>query len=411
VSASAETRFERPHGARYFALSEYEDRWARVNEEIRRQGYEAAVVWSRSGGSYDRCADVLWLANYYSQASGQGLDTAVFNARALGAVILQPGTEAELQADEPWPRRDVVAAGTVEWHYDPIKGVADALRKRGIRGRVAIVGTQILPMKHWLQLERETAADGIEWVHDDDLVLNVRRKKSVAEIQCMREGGEIMTTALNRLMQGLIDGEPESVAAGATAEIIVREGGAVHMIPCSHGEMIRYWVSDPLYGHSHAAPQRGDLVRGWIYGPVREGYWLDPGRTAVCGGNPTADQRSLVEDNARIIETLIEAVRPGARLKDVALLGQKLVTEASDEKDQAAEKWPHFGHYMGMFFETPYIGATMCSEDDTFEAGTVLGVEAFISRKDVGASGIEQNFILHEDGTTEAITRSPYLWW
>jgi Xaa-Pro aminopeptidase len=398
-------------GARYFALSEYHERWERVHDEMRRLGYDAAVVWSRSGGSYDRCADVLWLANYYSQASGQGLDTAVFNARGLGAVILQPGTEAELQADEPWPRLDVVAAGKVEWHYDPVKGVADALRRRGIRGRVAIVGTQILPMKHWIQLERETAADGIEWVHDDDLVLNVRRSKSPAEIRCMREGGEIMTRALDRLMQGLIDGERENAAAGAATEIIVREGGAVHMVPCSHGEMIRYWVTNPLTGHSDVAPKPGDLVRGWIYGPVREGYWLDPGRTAVCGGDPNDDQRSIVEDNARIIRTLIDAIKPGVRVKEVAELGQKLVTEASDEKDQAAEKWPHFGHYMGMFFETPYIGATMCGDDDVFEGGTVLGVEAFIARKDVGASGIEQNFILHDDGTTEDITTTPMVFW
>jgi Xaa-Pro aminopeptidase len=273
---------------------------------------------------------------------------------------------------------------------------------------VAIVGTQILPMKHWLQLERE--ADGIEWVPADDLVMNVRRKKSPAELQCMREAGEIVTTALNRLMEGLIAGEKETVAAAATAEIIVREGGAVHMIPCSHGDMIRYWVTDPLVGHSDVAPKQGDLVRGWYYGPIRQGYWLDPGRTAVCGGNPTDDQRSLVEDNARIIEALVDAIRPGVRVKDVALLGEKLVTEASDEKDQAAEKWPHFGHCMGMFFELPYIGAQMCGEDDVFEAGTVLGVEAFISRKDVGSSGIETNFILGEDGV-ELLTTSPMVWW
>ncbi len=266
-------------------------------------------------------------------------------------------------------------------------------------------------MKHWLQLERETTADGIEWVHDDDLVLDVRRKKSAAEIRCMREGGQVMTLALNRLMQGLIDGERENVAAGAASEIIVREGGAVHMVPCSHGEMIRYWVSNPLTGHSDVAPNPGDLVRGWIYGPVREGYWLDPGRTAVCGGQPNDDQRSIVEDNARIIHTLIDAIKPGVRVKEVAELGERLVTEASDEKDQAAEKWPHFGHYMGMFFETPYIGATMCGDDDVFEAGTVLGVEAFIARKDVGASGIEQNFILHEDGSIEHITTTPMVWW
>ena len=45
---------------RYFPQDEYESRWARVEQEMKRRGYEAAVVWGRSGGSFDRCgfADV-----------------------------------------------------------------------------------------------------------------------------------------------------------------------------------------------------------------------------------------------------------------------------------------------------------------------------------------------------------------
>src|SRR5271156_5836203 len=114
---------------RYFPIEEYQERWKRLDAEMRRGGYETAVIWSRSGGGYERCSDVLYLSNFYSQASGQGLDTPVFNARAFSAVIAQRGQTPELQADEPWPRKDLVSTDLIEWHHDPIKGVADSLNR------------------------------------------------------------------------------------------------------------------------------------------------------------------------------------------------------------------------------------------------------------------------------------------
>ncbi len=393
--------------ANYFPREEYHERWRRVHEAMRQRGHDTVVVWSRSGGSYDRCADVLYLVNFYSQASGQGLDTAVFNARGLNAVILQEGQTPELQADEAWPRKDLVATERIEWHHDPVRGVAESLRRRKVR-RVTLVGSGILPLKYWLQLREATP--GIEWSFDDDLVLAVRRRKSKRELQCMREAGEIMSRALTRLIEGLVSGERETTTAAAAVSRIVEAGGAIHMAPCNHGDMIQYWVRNQLMGYSHDAPKRGEIVRGWMYGPIHEGYWLDPGRTAVCGGKPTREQRELIETNARVIDTIIAAIRPGVSVMEVAKLGARLMQETGAEKDQAAEKWPHFGHSIGIFIETPYIGETMCSESDRFTADSVLGVEAFLARSGVGSSGFEQNFIVHED-RNEILGTTPMIWW
>ncbi len=67
---------------RYFPIEEYEARWDRVHAGLAARGYEAAVVWGRGGGTYDRSADTLYLANHYSSASGQELDSPLNNARA-----------------------------------------------------------------------------------------------------------------------------------------------------------------------------------------------------------------------------------------------------------------------------------------------------------------------------------------
>jgi hypothetical protein len=60
----------------YFPMEEYEARWARVERSMIDRGYDVAVVWSRSGGTFDRCGDVLYLSNYVSTESGQDQLTA-----------------------------------------------------------------------------------------------------------------------------------------------------------------------------------------------------------------------------------------------------------------------------------------------------------------------------------------------
>ena len=62
---------------------EREEARAWVKEQ---RGIEAAVVWGRAGGTYDRCADPLYLTNHYSSASGQELDNPLNNARAFSSI-------------------------------------------------------------------------------------------------------------------------------------------------------------------------------------------------------------------------------------------------------------------------------------------------------------------------------------
>ena len=92
--ASAQDRSAIPREAviakRYFPIDEYEARWERVHDLMGERGIEAAVVWGRSGGTYDPCADPLYLANHYSSASGQEPDNPLNNARSFSARNAQP---------------------------------------------------------------------------------------------------------------------------------------------------------------------------------------------------------------------------------------------------------------------------------------------------------------------------------
>ena len=394
---------------RYFPIEEYEARWARVHGLMGERGIEAAVIWGRSGGSYDRCADPLYLTNHYSSASGQELDNPLNNARAFSAVILVPGETPALHVDEPDPRMDLIATDRVAAHSDPIAGVAAALCQRGIAGRVALVGTDLLPVKYWRQLVAATPA--IEWLPEDDLIQAARRIKSPREHDCLRQGGEIATRALNRLMEGLIGGKTEAEAVADAVAELIRWGATCQLIPVASGEFTNRWCSDPLTGCRTEAPRSGDLVRGWLDSFIWQGYWLDPGRTAVAGGKPSPAQTELMENCAHIVDAVIGEVRVGARVVDVARFGDRLSAKlgGSGSSSQMNQQWPLYGHGIGLYWEHPYIGVEMCDHDAVFEAGMALGVEAFLAADGIGTAAFEQNFLLHDDGV-EIITHSPMAW-
>jgi Xaa-Pro dipeptidase len=393
---------------RPFPMEEYEERWRKVYDEMDRMGYETAVVWGKTSGVYERAGDLLYLTNFFSTHSGQEPDTILWNARGFAAVILQTGQVPELITDESEGRFDIISTDRFRGLYDPIKGTADALKERNISGPVAIVNTDCLPMRYWLQLEKQTA--GIEWVEENDLVRNVRQLKSPRELSLFREAGELVTVAHTKMMEALIMGKTEAEAAGEAGKIILSGGGAWHRIAISHGNTSQYLESDPLTGFSTQAAEPGEIVHGFIYGPILKGYWLDPGRTAVCGGKPSPEQKALVECLVDVMHKLMDAIKPGVKVKDVGLLGDKLSEEGGYVSEALKTNWPYYGHSNGCMWEPPYIEPRLCSDDDLFHENMVASVEAFYGNDEVGTAVFETNFIITSDGVEE-ITPIPHLFW
>ncbi len=407
VKASRET-LEPGSDFRPFPLEEYEARWQRVHDAMTRQGYETAVVWGKTSGVYERAGDMMYLTNFFSTHSGQEPDTELWNGRAYSAAILQPGEVPELVTDEAEARFDIIATERFHGLYDPIKGVADALKARGVEGKVALVGSDFLPMKYWLQLEQQTP--GIDWVPEDDLVREVRLIKSPRELDLFREAGELVTRAHTALMEALIAGKTEGEAAAAGGAILLAGGGAWHRIAISHGDMSEYLESDPLTGFSTKAAAPGEIVHGFIYGPILKGYWLDPGRTAVCGGTPNSDQKKLTECLVDVMHQLMAEIRPGVKVKDVGLLGDKLSKESGYFNEVLKTNWPYYGHSNGCMWERPYIEPRLCTDDELFQENMVASVEGFYTHEGVGTAVFETNYIITADGVEE-ITKVPHLFW
>nr|WP_206696085.1 M24 family metallopeptidase [Agrobacterium leguminum] len=390
---------------RYFTIEEYESRWQRVLREMQRRGYETAVVFGRGGGTTDNCGDILYLSNHY--AISGGMDSLIWTARSFSGIILQQGREPQLHIDEPEVRTDLVSIRDTHCSSHPFRSVAKALVERGIKGRVAIVGTQFIPVKYYQQLLQD--APDIEWVAEDDLIRSVRRIKSVKELECYRVAGEGATAGLNRLMEGLTGGLSEQEAAGEAAREVVRRGGRLQMIGCNHGETLGFDQRFPLTGYSADTPKPGDIVTGTIHAAFFQGYYLDPGRTGICG-KPTADQRRLIEAAANIVHRLSDMMRPGVKLIDIAAEGDRLTQAFGGSVSAIMKNFPFYGHSIGLGFEQPRISTSMSQPEDIAEENMVFGIESFLSLDGVGAAFYEDIIIVGRDGN-ELLTRSPSHWW
>jgi Xaa-Pro aminopeptidase len=326
---------------------------------------------------------------------------------AISAVILKRGETPELVADEPW-HEDRVMTDRVSWARNTIQATADALNRRAITGRVALVGANFLPAKYWWLLKAATPA--IDWEPMDTLISDLRVIKSARELDAYRIAGATATAGLTALIEGLLAGKSEHEAAGDAAREIVRRGGHPHMIPVCHGERLGYFTSDPVPAHSDTAPRPGDIVRGWVYGPMFQGYWLDPGRSTVVGLKPTNAQRHLIESTIDIVERCRAMIRPGVAVADIAALGEAMTKDFGGIKDQAAEKWPLYGHGVGLFWDEPLISSGYKGKHTAMRENMVASTEAFLASAGVGAAGFEQNFIVTKDGT-ELLTMTPMTWW
>ncbi len=393
-----------------FTQAEYQRRWAAVHAEMRAVGLDSAVVWSRGGGGYDRFQGVYYLTNYYSCNSGYGYDGFQKGTRAAAhcAVLLRVGKEPVLIADDPTLDRALFPTSNIAAGTDVVGLLAQVLHREGVHGAVGFVGLDCISARHMEDLRELTPS--IRWTPHDDLVLDVRIVKSPAELDMFRCAGETVSNAMDALFKVIFSGGSEAEAAGAAAREVYRRQGSINFVHVGHGPWMAERITDcPIAGYSNRTPAAGELVRGWVYGAMHRGYWLDPGRTSVVGLQPTPDQRRLVEGCARIVEELRGMIRPGVHAAGVGEAGQRLLEEFNGGRPYD-NGWYVFGHGNGLYFEPPAITPGYDGKHGVFLENMVASTEAFLTIPGVGNAGFEQNFIVTKNGT-ELLTTTPMIWW
>ncbi|HVO47559.1 MAG TPA: M24 family metallopeptidase [Steroidobacteraceae bacterium] len=402
-----------------FQPEEYRDRWARVWKAMQVKGYEWLLVWQRGGGAYDRLGDVYWLTHFVMNGSGQDPASEEFGAPyTFSAVLIRQGGEPELHVGLPEAELDLtgVVCGRVVSHAQNLSfGLAQHLASLGVEGRVALIGDDLLPGMYDRQLR--SATPQITWCSEETLLLEPQRVKSAAELEVFRRAGALVTEALTELVAALRSGTSSAEAASRAAAAIVRGGGGYHRIDTHHGPGTeRTIISQSLYGYDTTVPRTGDLARAWIFGPILDGYWLDPGRSFTCGAPPTAAQRGLLEAAVEVVDGIVQAMKPGVTPRQLGILGGELARRHG-YFDYPQLRLPLLGHGLSTNF-IPYViplgegdpdPTGILQYDVPLEAGMVMASELFLTHPGVGTVGFEQNAIVTADGH-ELLTRTPMLY-
>jgi Xaa-Pro dipeptidase len=405
---------------RYFAPEEYRARWARVRQAMTARGHECLLIWQRGAGSFDRVGDVWWLTNFVMNGSGQ--DPASEESAApytFSAVLIRRGREPELHVGLPKEDLELsrVVCGEVVSHPENLMtGLAGYLRSQGIEGRIAVVGDDVLPGMYDRLLRRHTPQ--IEWHSDETLLLGPQSVKSARELEVYRTAGAMVTRALTAACESLLTGHSSAEAGTAAAAPPMRAGGGFHRIDIHHGpETEQRVISMDLYGYHITPPAAGDVVRAWIMGPIFQGYWMDPGRSLICGNRPSAAQRALLEGAVEVVQAVVAAMRPGTTPRQLGVLGGAIARKHG-YFDHPQLKVPLLGHGLSTNF-IPYaipIGEGEADPtgalryDVPLEAGMVMAAEIFLTHPGVGTAGFEQNVIVTESGA-EPLDRTPMLFW
>ncbi len=360
-------------------------------------GFTGLLVVGRS--FYDRPGPLAYLTNHFPAFPAT---TFAPGMRGLGHgfFILPVVGDPVLCIDLRSYRKDLVAVEDIRQAGDLVALVAEVLREKGLAGaRLGLAGWDILPLAFYQDLTGLLHELRLEPA--DDLLNRLRRVKSEAEVDLLRQAARVAGAGLQGALKAIEPGitEAEVCAAGTAAAL---QAGA---------DFVRYLRvhSGPWSAAGSRWPQAtdrrleaGDLVALDIIGAFR-GYQFDVNRSTVVG---EADHRTrqLLEAVYLASRLMVEHCYPGVTAAELVRIARRGLEELGFGAYAAAM----MGHGIGLeTVEPPYLTA---DTEDILEPGMVLAVEPGVFIPGWGGANIEEVVVVR-DGPPETLTLIPaWLW-
>jgi Xaa-Pro aminopeptidase len=394
------------------AESEYRERAARVAGEATRRGLAATLVWSKGGGTLDRYADVLYLTNHYTQFPHIPDLAPHWAGRAHMACLVTSEGETILFSDISDWRRDIVVADRVVVSLDLPKAIADTLAELGLdRERVGLVAAESLVLGTWRRLRSQ--APGVDWVPADDILERMRSVKSDAEVGIIREAVAVGDRIMAAMLDACEPGNTEADVAAAGYEVAIANGAAMYDLPGASGPNSSSFSHGNMPSWSMRTLREGDLWHSDMYGAYH-GYYYDYTRSTVIGGQPSAEQREVLDGAIGVVEAVLTVLRPGVTADEAFQAGQRYMTESGFDAGTPDEvvaglgqAFPSFGHSLGLAWESPWL---VPGNGWKLEKNMYLAIEAAVGLPGVGSAGFEENVLITDDGV-EVLSSVPKRRW
>jgi Xaa-Pro aminopeptidase len=395
---------------------EYAQRRDLARLKARETGLDGLLAWSMGGSTLDRYANVFWLTNHYEIGNVFPDVAPIFTGFGQTALVLPVEGESILIVNQPDWRDDLVDSDRIWVRRNLYDGVSEALRAAGLgEGRVGLTDEERMPATAIRAVEAGTP--DARFPRADELLLDLRLVKSPAEIEMMRYSSAVSVELLNAMFAEVAVGRTDGDLAAAGAAMAARLGAAPYDFAMASGpdDGHLWWARMPSFDWARPY-EKGDIVHPDIYGAV-DGYYYDFVRSIVVGGEPSPDQRDILEAAIACIHAACNAARPGAKARDLyaachAELASRGLAHRSDTDPKAsilsADYLESAGHGIGVGWEPP----TLTPYDETVLApGMTLAIEQHVSKAGAGTVRFEETVLITESEPEIMTAGCPARWW
>lgn len=345
--------------------SEFKERLAKVQEEVNSRGLDALLVHSNESDF----ANVRYLTDYWPL-----FETAGVLILKEGEPILIIGPESETFAKDrskiPKIRKILEYRESADPEYPgvPISTFEEIFQESvpGGVNKLGIAGYSILPLAIYEAVRN--AIPNAEIVRADDILVQMRTKKSPNEITLLREANHISELALGEILKAIRPGVTELQMVGVAQKAMYDNGAEYEAMPqyVFSGRGTSHAISRPSY----RVIREGEMIQLGIGARVG-GYSASVGRP-VCLGKMPGEMRKLVQAGLDAHLKTMDWMKAGIPAKKVA---EKFYNYLNDE---GLSKNILYGpcHGIGMIeVEKPWIELTsqfVLEEDMTFQVDTFL---------------------------------------
>jgi Xaa-Pro dipeptidase len=229
-------------------------------------------------------------------------------------------------------------------------------------------------------------ARSYELVAIDELVVNSRRRKLPVEIDAIRRASNLADVMQRAVKDNAQAGITEAELAGLAQAAMYRAAG--RRVPA-----ILFVTAGEATGQGGAEASDNQLEPGDLVltdtSPWLDGAWSDTAN-AIVVGEPTREQRKLLDAVRRALELAVDLCRPGAIAQDV----DRKVRESLSDWDGVYTH--HTGHGIGASWsEEPRI---VPYNELQIEEEMVLAVEPAVYRPGWGGIRLEDVFVVRAGG-------------
>lgn len=382
---------------------DFKKRIAVCKLEAKNNNLSGLIVWSRGGGTFDRFADVNFLANFYQQRCYLPDHLPLWSGRAHCALIIPVNGEPTLIVSSPEYRKDLIAIKDIRYSNNFIELCCEVLNECGMGDkRTGLIGGDVLTYDQSKKMLENLP--NLLLIPSNKILQSMRRIKTQREIKTIERASHIGSKAMELLMKNVSADKTESEIIAPAIEYIISQGAVLYFIVTSSGKYSDFSHTIDFPGYDSCRKiESGDIFKVDMIMSY-DGYLSDFGRTTIVGNNPTVDQREMLDIVTNACEFVVSKIKPGMRVSEICELGDSYLvsngvslSESHDTVDSIYAAYPpHWGHGLGMTWEKPYL---IHDEDDVIQEGMYLAIEKALRNPEVGTVFYEQNILVTENGT------------